>query len=41
MRMQSPRRGKAGAIEIVTLTVCVIAVALAVGLQTFHICCRP
>jgi len=39
--MQAPRKGKAGAAEIVTVTVCVLAVALAVVLQTYQICCRP
>jgi hypothetical protein len=41
MRLQSPRKDRAGAIEIVTVTICVLAVALAVVLQTFQICCRP
>jgi hypothetical protein len=39
--MQPPRKDEAGAAEIVTVTICVLAVILAVVLQTYQICCRP
>ena len=39
--MQVSHKSKGVAAEIVTVTVCVLAAALVVALQTYQICCRP
>lgn len=38
--MPAPRDNKAGAAEIVVLTVSLLGVAVAVALHTYSICCR-